>query len=338
MAEPRILNLRPMRVIEIPTAGGPDVLTVGEEPRPGPLLDEVLIEVAAAGVNRPDLLQRRGAYPPPAGASPVPGLEVAGTIVGVGPTVTRWKVGDEVCALVTGGGYAEYCLAPQEQCLPVPRGLSMIEAASLPETYFTVWSNVFDRAHLAPGEVFLVHGGSSGIGVAAIQMAGALGARVFATAGTPAKCAACEQLGAVRAVNYHTEDFVRVVRDATRQRGADVILDMVGGSYVPRELSLLADDGRLVFIATLGGAKAEFNIREVMAKRLTITGSTLRNRSPEFKGAIADQLRARVWPLLESGRIKPVIYKTFPLERAAEAHAELERGEHVGKIVLTVSR
>ncbi len=338
MAEPRVLNLRPMRVIDIPTPGGPEVLTVGEEPRPGPLLDEVLIEVAAAGVNRPDLLQRRGAYPPPAGASPVPGLEVAGTIVGVGPNVTRWQVGDEVCALVTGGGYAEYCLAPEVQCLPIPRGLSMVEAASLPETYFTVWSNVVDRGRLMPGEVFLVQGGASGIGVAAIQIARALGARVFATARNPAKCAACEELGAERAINSRTEDFVQVVRDATRQRGADVILDMIGGNYVPRELSLLAEDGRLVFIATLGGAKTEFNIREVMAKRLTITGSTLRNRPPEFKGAIAEKLRTHVWPLLESGRIKPVVYKTFPLDAASDAHAELERGEHVGKIVLTVGR
>ncbi len=338
MAEPRVLNLWPMRVIQIAAPGGPEVLAVAQEARPGPLLDEVLIRVEAAGVNRPDLLQRRGAYPPPTGASPIPGLEVAGTIAAVGPTATRWKVGDRVCALVAGGGYAEYCLAPEQQCLPVPRGLSMVEAASLPETYFTVWSNVFDRARLARGEVFLVQGGASGIGVAAIQIAGALGARVFATAGTRAKCAACEQLGAERAIDYHTEDFVRVVRDATRQRGADVILDMVGGPYVPRELSLLADDGRLVFIATLGGAKAEFNIREVMAKRLTITGSTLRNRSPTFKGAIADRLREHVWPLLESGRIKPVIHKTFPLEAASDAHTELERGEHVGKIVLTVGR
>jgi putative PIG3 family NAD(P)H quinone oxidoreductase len=327
-----------MRVIEIPSPGGPDVLTVGHEPRPGPLLTEVLIEVAAAGVNRPDLLQRKGAYPPPAGASPIPGLEVAGTVVAVGTTATRWKVGDEVCALVAGGGYAEYCLAPEQQCLPIPRGLSMVEAASLPETYFTVWSNVFDRGRLASGEVFLVQGGASGIGVAAIQMASALGARVFATAGTPDKCAACEQLGAVRAINYNTEDFVAVIKDATRQRGADVILDMVGGSYVPRELAALSDDGRLVFIATLGGAKTQINIRELMAKRLTITGSTLRNRSPDFKGAIAERLRAHVWPLLESGRIKPVIHKTFPLEQAAEAHAELEGGRHVGKIVLTVSR
>ena len=263
---------------------------------------------------------------------------MAGTVVDVGPTVTAWKVGDEVCALLAGGGYAEYCLAPQEQCLPVPKGLSMVEAASLPETFFTVWSNVFDRGRLAPGEVLLVQGGASGIGVAAIQMAKAMGARVFATAGTPEKCAACVSLGAERAINYHAEDFVEVVQASTYRRGADVILDMVGGAYVVRELSLLADDGRLVFIATLGGAHAEFNIRQVMAKRLTITGSTLRNRSPEFKGAIAAQLRDKIWPLLESGAIKPVIYATFPFDQAAAAHAELEAGHHVGKIVLDLTR
>ncbi len=325
-----------MRVVEIGAPGGPEVLTVREHSRPGPILNEVLIEVAAAGVNRPDILQRKGAYPPPAGASEIPGLEVAGTIVGVGRNVTTWKVGDQVCALLTGGGYAEYCLAPDEQCLPIPRGLSMVEAASLPETFFTVWSNVFDRGRLVAGEVLLVQGGSSGIGVAAIQMARAMGARVFATAGSANKCDACEALGAERAIDYKTEDFVAVVNDATHDRGADVILDMVGGDYVPRELSLLAEDGRLVFIATLGGANAAFNIRQVMARRLTITGSTLRSRSPEFKGAIAARLLEKVWPLLEDGTIKPVIHKVFPLDEAAAAHAELERGKHVGKIVLQV--
>ena len=325
-----------MRVVQITAPGGPEVLAIGEEPRPGPILNEVLIKVAAAGVNRPDILQRKGGYPPPAGASDVPGLEVAGTIVDVGPNVTKWKAGDQVCALLTGGGYAEYCLAPEEQCLPIPRGLSMIEAASLPETFFTVWSNVFDRAHLAKGEVFLVQGGASGIGVAAIQMAKAMGARVFATAGTAAKCAACEALGAERAINYHTEDFVSIVKGATYDRGADVILDMVGGEYVPREITALTEDGRLVFIATLGGARTEVNIRALMAKRLTITGSTLRNRSPEFKGAIAAQLRERIWPLLEQGTIKPVIQATFPLDQVAAAHAELEAGAHVGKFVLVV--
>ena len=338
MADARVLNFNPMRVVEISAPGGPEVLTVGEQSRPGPILNEVLIEVAAAGVNRPDILQRKGAYPPPAGASEIPGLEVAGTIVGMGQNVTQWKVGDEVCALVAGGGYAEYCLAPAEQCLPIPRGLTMVEAASLPETFFTVWSNVFDRGRLAPGEVFLVQGGSSGIGVAAIQMARAMGARVFATAGSANKCDACEALGAERAIDYKTEDFVAVVKAATHDRGADVILDMIGGDYVPRELALLAEDGRLVFISTLGGAKAEFNIRQIMARRLTITGSTLRNRSPEFKGAIAARLHEKIWPLLENGTIKPVIHKVFPFEDAAAAHAELERGKHVGKVVLEVTR
>lgn len=337
MAESRVLNFRPMRVIEISTPGGPEVLALTEAPRPSPLVNEVLIEVAAAGVNRPDILQRKGAYPPPAGASEIPGLEVAGRIAGLGQGVTQWKLGDEVCALVAGGGYGEFCVAPAVQCLPVPRGLSMLEAASLPETFFTVWSNVFDRGRLARGEVLLVQGGSSGIGVAAIQMARAMGARVFATAGSANKCDACEALGAERAIDYKTEDFVAVVKDATHDHGADVILDMVGGDYVPRELSLLAEDGRLVFIATLGGAKSEFNIRQVMARRLTITGSTLRNRSADFKGAVALRLRANIWPLLENGTIKPVIHRVFPLAEAAAAHVELERGKHVGKIVLDVT-
>jgi NADPH2:quinone reductase len=327
-----------MRAIQMREPGEPEVLVLGEEPKPTPILNDVLIEVAAAGVNRPDILQRKGAYPPPAGASEILGLEVAGRVVAVGPQVTDWKEGDAVCALVAGGGYAEYCLAPAPQCLPVPAGLSMVEAASLPETYFTVWSNVFDRGRLTKGEVFLVHGGASGIGVAAIQMARALGARVFATAGSADKCAACEQLGALRAIDYHYEDFVSVVRDSTHQHGADVILDMVGGEYVPRELDLLADDGRLVFIATLGGAKSAFNIRQVMAKRLTITGSTLRGRDYEFKGAIARRLREVVWPLLEDRTIKPMIHAVFPLDQAAQAHAELERNKHVGKIVLEVRR
>ncbi len=330
------VNVPPMRAVEIVAPGGPDVLKMGQRPRPSPGGGDVLIRVAAAGINRPDVLQRKGAYPPPPGASEIPGLEVAGTVVDVGPNVTAWTVGDEVCALLAGGGYAEYCIAPQEQCLPVPKGLSMVEAASLPETFFTVWSNVFDRGRLAAGEVFLVQGGASGIGVAAIQMAAAAGARVFATAGSPEKCVACVALGAERGINYRTEDFVEVVGEITNRRGADVILDMVGGGYVPRELALLADDGRLVFIATLGGANAEFNIRQVMAKRLTITGSTLRDRSPQFKGAIAAKLREKIWPLLESGAIRPVVYKMFPLEQAAAAHAELEAGHHVGKIALVV--
>jgi NADPH2:quinone reductase len=297
----------------------------------------VLIKVAAAGVNRPDVFQRKGAYPPPPGASDIPGLEVAGTVVSVSEGVTYPVVGDEVCALVTGGGYAEFCVAPAAQCLPVPRGLSLIEAASLPENYFTVWTNVFDRAHLAPGESLLVQGGSSGIGVSAIQLARALGSRVFATAGSPEKCAACERLGAERAVNYHTEDFVAVTKAATGGVGVNVILDMVAGDYVPRELAALADEGRLVLISTLGGVKAEVNLRDVMVRRLTITGSTLRPRPVAFKGAIARALRAKVWPLFESGAVRPVIHATFPLERASEAHAMLEAGQHIGKVVLTVA-
>ncbi len=323
-----------MRVIECTAPGGPDVLVLGERPMPVAGAGEVLIRVAAAGVNRPDLLQRQGAYPPPPGASDILGLEVAGTIAAVGPDAAGLATGDDVCALVAGGGYAEWCVAPAAQCLPVPRGLSMVEAASLPETFFTVWANVFDRGRLAAGESLLVQGGASGIGVAAIQMARALGARVFATAGTPDKCAACMQLGAERAVNYKTEDFVEVIQAATGGRGVDVILDMVGGDYVPRELSLLADEGRLVFIATLGGAKAQFNIREVMAKRLVITGSTLRPRPVAFKAGIAAALRARIWPLIEARTIKPMVHQVFDLADAGAAHRALERGEHVGKIVL----
>lgn len=325
-----------MRVIECAAPGGSEVLVLGQRPTPVAGAGEVLIRVVAAGVNRPDLLQRQGAYPPPPGASDILGLEVAGTVAAVGPDVTGLAVGDDVCALVAGGGYAEWCVAPAAQCLPVPRGLSMVEAASLPETFFTVWANVFDRGRLAAGETFLVQGGASGIGVAAIQMAHALGARVFATAGSPDKCAACAQLGAERAVNYRTEDFVDVIRTATGGRGVDVILDMVGGEYVPRELSLLADEGRLVFIATLGGAKAQFNIREVMAKRLVITGSTLRPRPVAFKGEIAAALRMRIWPLIEARQIKPMVYQVFDLSHAAAAHRTLESGEHVGKIVLRV--
>jgi NADPH:quinone reductase len=325
-----------MRAIEITEAGGPDVLRVATRLTPGPSAGDVLIKVAAAGVNRPDTMQRRGAYPPPPGASDIPGLEVAGTVVQVGPGVTQPKIGQTVCALVAGGGYAEYCVAPAVQCLPVPRGLSLTQAASLPETFFTVWTNVFDRGGLAPGESLLVQGGSSGIGVAAIQIAHAMGHRVFATAGSAEKCVACEQLGAERCVNYNTEDFVQVVNAATDGRGVDVILDMVGGEYVARELSLLADGGRLVMISTLGGAKAEINLRQIMAKRLVVTGSTLRPRPVEFKGAIAGALHDKVWPLLEQGKIKPVIFRTFPLDAASDAHRLLESGEHIGKIVLEV--
>ena len=326
-----------MQVIEISAPGGPEVLRVAMQPVPQPKTGEVLIKVAAAGVNRPDVLQRLGRYPVPAGASPLPGLEVAGIVAALGSGVRDWRAGDPVCALTPGGGYAEYCLAPASNCLPTPAGLSAIEAASLPETFFTVWSNVFDRAGLKPDETLLVQGGSSGIGVAAIQIARALGHRVFATAGSAAKCAACEKLGAERAINYQSEDFVEIVKAATGGKGVDVILDMVGGDYVPRELKALAPDGRIVFIAFLGGVKAEINLSDVMLKRLTLSGSTLRPRTAEFKAAIARALRSRVWPLIEAGEIKPVIYATFALADAGKAHALMESGAHIGKIVLTVA-
>ncbi len=325
-----------MRVIEISAPGGPEVLVVGERPTPAPGAGEVLIRVAAAGVNRPDVAQRKGMYPPPPGASDIPGLEVAGTVASLGAGVTALSVGDQVCALVTGGGYAEFCAAPAVQCLPVPRGLTMVEAASLPENYFTVWSNVFDRGRLAHGESLLVQGGSSGIGVCAIQLAHALGSRVFATAGSAEKCTACERLGAERAINYRFEDFVEATKTATNGRGVDVILDMIGGEYVPREIAALADEGRLVMISTQGGAKTEIDLRVLMGKRASITGSTLRVRSPEFKGAIARALRESVWPLIEGGAVKPVIYKTFPLAHASDAHRLMESSEHIGKIMLTV--
>jgi NADPH2:quinone reductase len=323
-----------MRVVEISAPGGPEVLRVAERPRPRPGPGEVLIAVAAAGINRPDVLQRKGAYPPPAGASDIPGLEVAGVIVEKGDAVGSFAVGDHVCALVTGGGYAEFCLAPALQCLPVPTGLTDIEAASLPETFFTVWSNVFDRAGLRPGESILVQGGSGGIGVAAIQLASALGSRVFATAGSEEKCAACVRLGASRAINYRNEDFVAVVKAETGGRGVDVILDMIGGDYLMRETAALAEDGRLVFINTMGGAKTTVNLVEIMVKRLTVTGSTLRSRPIAVKADIARKLLQHVWPLLELGKVKPVIYRSYPFAEAAAAHALMESSEHVGKIML----
>jgi NADPH:quinone reductase len=324
-----------MRVIEIRQPGGPDVLTPGERPVPVPGPGEVLIKVAAAGVNRPDISQRQGTYPPPPGASDIPGLEVAGAIAQIGEGVREWRVGDRVCALVSGGGYAEYCVAPAPQCLPVPGGLSDVDAAAIPETFFTVWTNVFERGRLVAGESFLVQGGSSGIGTTAIQLAHARGARVFATAGSAAKCAACERLGAERAINYHDEDFVAVTRAATAGRGVDVILDIVGGDYFPRHIDALAMDGRLVQIATLGGPKAQLFLPAVMRRRLTITGSTLRARSVSEKGAIAAALRQEVWPLLESGRVRPVVFKIFALPDAAAAHRLMESSAHIGKIVLT---
>jgi NADPH:quinone reductase len=323
-----------MRAVEITQPGGPEVLKPASRPNPTPRANEVIIKVAAAGVNRPDVLQRMGNYPVPPGVSDIPGLEIAGEVVG-GAT-ERFQLGDKVCALVAGGGYAEYCTAPEAQVLPVPKGLTMVQAASLPETFFTVWSNVYDRGRLAPGETLLVQGGTSGIGVTAIQMAKATGNRVFATAGSDEKVAACVRLGAERAINYRTQDFEKEILAATGNKGVNVILDMVGGDYVPKELKCLADDGRLVFIAYLRGPKTELNIDAVMRRRLTVTGSTLRPRPVEFKGAIAKNLQAKIWPLIETGKIKPEIYKTFPLEQAAEAHRLMESSQHIGKLVLTV--
>jgi len=325
-----------MRAVEIAKPGGPEVLTSVERPLPSPRPSEILVKVAAAGVNRPDVLQRMGLYAVPPDASDLPGLEIAGEVAVCGSAVTKWKQGDKVCALVHGGGYAEYCVAPEVQALPAPKGLSLAEAASLPETFFTVWSNVFDRAGLKPGETLLVQGGSSGIGVTAIQMARAMGNRVFATAGSDEKCAACVKLGAEKAINYRTQDFAAEVKTATGGKGVNVILDMVGGDYVPKELKCLADEGRLVFIAFLRGPKTELDINELMRRRLTLTGSTLRPRPVEFKGAIANRLRERIWPLIEAGKIKPVLYRTFPLAEASEAHRLMESSQHIGKIVLTV--
>lgn len=326
-----------MKAIEIEKPGGPEVLKLCERPTPQPGSGEVLIRVLAAGVNRPDVIQRLGHYPVPPGASDLPGLEIAGEIVDGDLSGSDLRKGDLVCALVQGGGYAEYCTAPLAQCMPVPKGLTPIEAASLPETFFTVWSNVFDRAGLKPGETLLVQGGSSGIGVTAIQMASAFGHRVFATAGSDDKCKACESLGAARAINYRTEDFVKVIKEETGGRGVDVILDMVAGSYAGRELECLADDGRLVFIAVLGGSRGELDFGQILRRRLTVTGSTLRPRSIDFKAAIAARLREKVWPLLEAGKIRPVIYKVFPLEQAVEAHRLMESSTHTGKIVLSVA-
>jgi NADPH2:quinone reductase len=327
---------RAMKAIEITQPGLPDVLKLCERPIPKLRAGEVLIKVHAAGVNRPDVIQRMGHYPVPPGASDLPGLEVAGEIVGGDLAGTEFKMGDLVCALVQGGGYAEYCAAPVRQCLPVPAGLNAVEAASLPETFFTVWSNVFDRARLAGTETLLVQGGTSGIGVTAIQMATALGHRVFATAGTDEKSRVCEAIGAVRGINYRTEDFVEVMKSETGGMGVDVILDMVGGAYVAREIECLADDGRLVVIALLGGSKATVDLGQVLRRRLTITGSTLRPRSIDFKAAIADNLRKHIWPLLEVGKIKPVIYKVFSLEDAVQAHVLMESSTHIGKLVLKV--
>ena len=324
-----------MTAIEIAGFGGPEVLKPTQMPRPKPGAGELLIEVAAAGVNRPDVLQRQGGYTPPPGASDIPGLEIAGRVAALGEGVAGWRVGDGATALVAGGGYAEYCVAPVPQCLPVPRGLDMVEAAAIPETFFTVWTNVFDRGRLKPGESFLVHGGSSGIGTTAIQLAHAFGSRVFATAGSAEKCAACVKLGADRAIDHKREDFVAVIEEATAGRGVDVILDMVGGGYFARNMKILALEGRLVQIAYLQGGKAEIDLGSLMMKRQTLTGSTLRPRSVAEKGVIAAALREKVWPLIESGKIAPVIFKTFPLAQAADAHRLMESNSHIGKIVLT---
>ena len=325
-----------MRAIEITQPGKPEVLQLCERPTPALKAGEVLIKVHAAGINRPDVLQRLGKYPVPPGASDLPGLEVAGEIVDGDLDGSDFKKGDLVCALVQGGGYAEYCAAPLAQCLPVPQGLSALEAATLPETYFTVWSNVFDRARLSAGESLLVQGGSSGIGVTAIQLARALGHRVFATVGSADKCRAVEALGAERGINYRDEDFVAVIKELTNGQGVDVILDMVAGDYVAREIDCLADDGRLVVIALLGGARADLDMGQVLRRRLTVTGSTLRPRPVDFKAAIARQLREHAWPLFAQGKIKPVIHQVFPLAQAAQAHALMESSTHVGKIVLQV--
>ncbi len=327
-----------MRAIEISAFGAPDVLRLTERPAPVAGVGEVLIRVRASGVNRPDVLQRSGSYPPPPGASDLPGLEVAGVIEsGDADAMAQagFKIGDRVCALVAGGGYAEFCVAPVGQCLPVPAGFDDVQAAALPETFFTVWSNVFDRARLLPGETLLIQGGTSGIGVTAIQLAKALGARVIATAGSDEKCAACLSLGADHAINYKTQDFSVVARELTQGQGVNVVLDMVAGGYVAREVECLAEDGRLVIIAVQGGVKAEFNAGLVLRRRLHITGSTLRPRPVAFKAAIAQALRQRVWPLLEQGRIQPVIHSTFDAAQAAHAHALMESNQHIGKIVLT---
>ena len=326
-----------MQAVEITAFGAPEMLRLGERPTPVAEAGELRIRVAASGVNRPDVLQRKGHYAPPAGTSDLPGLEVAGVVESgdaVAMAAAGIRVGDRVCALVAGGGYAEYCVAPVAQCLPVPQGLSDVEAASLPETFFTVWSNVFDRARLQAGETLLVQGGSSGIGVTAIQLARARGATVIVTAGSDEKCAACLALGAHHAINYQSQDFVAEVQRITDGRGVDVVLDMVAGSYVAREVECLAEDGRLVIIAVQGGVKAEFNAALVLRKRLVITGSTLRPRPVAFKAAIAQALREQVWPLLASGAVKPIIHSTFAAADAAQAHALMESNQHIGKIVL----
>lgn len=325
-----------MLAIEIITPGAAHVLVTTTRITPVPTSGQVLIKVAAAGVNRPDIMQRQGMYPPPTGASDIPGLEIAGTVITKGPDTSHLKIGDKVCALVTGGGYAEYCLASADLCLPIPAGLSFIEAAALPETFFTVWSNIFDRARLKPEETLLVHGGSSGIGTTAIQLAKAFGAQTFITAGSDEKCHFCRTLGADAAINYKTQDFVAEILNITDNKGVDVILDIIGGDYFPRNLKCMGFDARLVQIALQKGSKTEINLLPVMLKRLTISGSTLRARETLFKAEIAQKLYKQVWPLLESGTIKPIIHATLPLQEAAKAHQLMESSQHMGKLVLTV--
>ncbi len=324
-----------MTVIEIAAPGGPDELKPKRRPLPTPGDGEVLVRVAAAGVNRPDVMQRQGRYPPPPGASDLPGLEIAGEIVALGPLVSGLKLGDQVTALLAGGGYAEYAVAAAPLCLPVPSGISMVEAAAIPETFFTVWTNLFDRGRCRAGDTVLIHGGSSGIGTTAIQLAAAWGARVFATAGSADKVRACEKLGAVRGINYHEEDFVEVLRAATGGAGVDITLDMVAGSYVARNLEIAALEGRVVVISLLGGARAEVNMGLILTKRLTLTGSTLRSRTVAQKAAVAAAVRQNIWPLLAAGRVRPVVHATFPLAQASLAHRLMETSNHIGKIVLT---
>ncbi len=325
-----------MTAIAITQPGGPDVLKPVTMPTPSPETGEVLIKVEAAGVNRPDVLQRKGAYPPPPGASEIPGLEIAGKVVALGENASQWQIGDKVCALVAGGGYAQYCVVHESNALPVPAGLTMAEAAGVPETFFTVWTNVFERGALKPGESLLVHGGSSGIGTTAIQIASQLGSTVYTTAGSADKCAACENLGATRAINYREEDFVEVLKLETGKKGIDVTLDMVGGDYIQRNIKVAARDGRIVNIAYLNGSKAEVDFMMVMLKRLTLTGSTLRIRPTADKAAIAGALRKTVWPLIKAGKVKPQLFKTFPLQQADKAHELMESSAHIGKIVLQV--
>jgi NADPH2:quinone reductase len=327
---------REMKAIEIASPGGPEQLKIATRPVPQPGPQEVLLRVAAAGVNRPDVMQRQGRYPPPAGVTDIPGMEVAGEVVALGSDVSTWSVGDSVTALLPGGGYAEYAVAAASLCLPVPNGVSVVQAAAIPETFFTVWTNLFERGRCKAGDDVLIHGGTSGIGTTAIQLATAFGARVFATAGSEAKARACERLGAARGINYRTQDFVEVIHQDTAGKGVDVILDLVGADYLDRNLQAAAIEGRLVIISMLGGSRAEIKLNVVLTKRLTVTGSTLRPRTVEQKAAVADAVRVNVWPLISAGRVRPVIHATFPLAEAAAAHRLMESSEHIGKILLTL--